>query len=378
MDKDRQLRIQESRLETILKIVTDAIITTNHAGAIDTFNPATEQLFGYVPADLMGNNVLMLLPDPESSKINASDSRNTNLGHHVFRTGGVATCQRKDKSLFEAQVTVCDFQLDGQTYSNLLIRNIGNRQAEKNLSMLNAALETRFRQKFDELRKAQAELVRREKLATLGKVAGNIAHEIRNPLNAAKMSAYFLLNASNPTQEKVEEHLNRIDRQITIIDSVVTTLTDVVRLPEVKLSPQALRALVDAALIAVPLTSDITVQMELAEGLPKVLVDQQQISLAIQNLIRNAADAMDHQGILKIEGKQFQETVKLSISDDGCGIEAKHLEVIFEPLYSTKAKGMGMGLALTKIIVEKNKGEIMAESTPGKGSCFHIILRAES
>ncbi|MDG2468374.1 MAG: ATP-binding protein [Pirellulaceae bacterium] len=378
MDKDRQLKIQESRLETILEIVTDAIITTNHAGAIDSFNTATEQLFGYVPAELMGNNVMMLLPDRESSKIKESDSRITNLGHQIFKTGGVVTCQRKDKSLFEAQVTVCEFQLDGQTYSNLLIQDISNRQVEKNISMLNAALETRFRQKFDELRKAQADLVRREKLATLGKVAGNIAHEIRNPLNAAKMSAYFLLNAANPTQEKVEEHLNRIDRQITLIDSVVTTLTDVARLPEAKLSPQSLHALVDAALIAVPLTSGITVQMELAEGLPKVLVDQQQIGLAIQNLIRNAADATDHQGILKIEGKQFQETVKLSISDDGCGIEAKHLEVIFEPLYSTKAKGMGMGLALTKIIVEKNKGEIMAESTPGKGSCFHIILRAES
>lgn len=287
---------------------------------------------------------------------------------------------RKDGTTYEIEVHV---QLS--TYLNrpvfvAIILDVSERrnaerlvkqQQEKMQAELERLVETRTRQ----LKRAQADLVRSEKFSMLGKVAGGIAHEIRNPLNAIKTSAYYLINAKGPSPEKVAEHLDRIDRQVTQIDNVVTALSDVARLPEANLTPVDMEEIVQTAVSSFGLLSNIQIALDLPKDLPKVLVDEQQIVIAIKNLIRNAREAMEHGGILTISATAGDARVELTVSDTGVGVPLDDLDRILEPLYTTKARGMGLGLSITRAIVEKNLGTLSVQSEPGKGSRFSIGLK---
>lgn len=228
--------------------------------------------------------------------------------------------------------------------------------------------------KTEELQRTQNELMRSEKFSTLGKVAGGIAHEIRNPLNAVKTSAYFLLNAKNPSTEKVREHLERIDRQVSTVDNVITALADVAKMPEAKLSPVAMEPLLRGVVSALRLPNDLEVVFAFENPMPEVMVDEQQIKIAFGNLIRNARDAMPDGGSLTVGSKVSVSHVVFSIKDSGIGISRENLYNIIEPLFTTKARGMGLGLSITRAIVEKNLGSLSVDSEIGVGSDFRIDL----
>ena len=220
--------------------------------------------------------------------------------------------------------------------------------------------------------------MRSEKFATLGKVSGGIAHEIRNPLNAVKTSAYYLLNAKNVSEEKVREHLKRIDRQVTMIDNVVTALSDVAKLPEAILNPLAMQPVIKRLLNAIELPSNVEVTAELPNDLPMILADENQIEIAFKNLIRNARDAMPEGGELRITAEISTASISFQVSDTGTGISPEDLQQILEPLFTTKARGMGLGLSITRTIVEKNQGKLSVESELGVGSRFSIELKIEA
>lgn len=228
--------------------------------------------------------------------------------------------------------------------------------------------------KTEELQRTQNELMRSEKFSTLGKVAGGIAHEIRNPLNAVKTSAYFLLNAKNPSTEKVREHLERIDRQVSTVDNVITALADVAKMPEAKLSPVAMEPLLRGVVSALRLPNDLEVVFAFENPMPEVMVDERQIKIAFGNLIRNARDAMPDGGSLTVGSKVSVSHVVFSIKDSGIGISRENLNNIIEPLFTTKARGMGLGLSITRAIVEKNLGSLSVDSEIGVGSDFRIDL----
>jgi two-component system, LuxR family, sensor kinase FixL len=237
---------------------------------------------------------------------------------------------------------------------------------------MQAELSQLVHERTKELKKAQAELVQNEKFSTLGKVSGGIAHEIRNPLNAVKTSAYYLLNARQPPPEKIREHLERIDRQVSLIDSVVTALSDVAKLPTANLKPLDLRPFIKTAVSSVNIPPSIKIEYDFPADLPDVWVDENQILIAIKNLVRNARDAMPDGGTLKIAAEINDEQVFYTFSDSGVGIAPEHLEKILEPLFTTKARGMGLGLSITRAIAEKNCCLLTIESELGKGSRFGI------
>jgi two-component system sensor kinase FixL len=206
-------------------------------------------------------------------------------------------------------------------------------------------------------------------------VSGGIAHEIRNPLNAVKTSAYYLLNAKNPTDEKTREHLERIDRQVSLIDSVVTALSDVAKLPDARLVPTAMGRVLDAVVKSISLPGNVAVVFELSDDLPDVLVDESQIAIAFKNLVRNARDAMPDGGTVTLGAITDDDQVTFTVQDTGTGIAPDSLEKVLEPLFTTKARGMGLGLSITRAIAEKNKGTLAVTSELNKGSCFSIQLQ---
>jgi len=274
-------------------------------------------------------------------------------------------------------LAVSEIQVGGTTAFTGIVRDISDlKQAEAQLKRINEEAEERVRERTAELREAQAQLAQKEKLAMLGRVSGGIAHEIRNPLNAVKTSVYYLLNARNPTAEKTEEHLERIDRQVSVIDNVVTALSDVAKLPDPVRRPLTLDRLLSDSARSVGMPPGIDIQWELPDELPKVLADEKQIPIVFKNLVRNARDAMGEQGKITIGAQSVNERVKIRVFDTGCGIPTDQIDRIMEPLFSTKARGMGLGLAITKAIVEKNGGELSVESKENVGSEFTVTLDA--
>jgi two-component system sensor kinase FixL len=272
-------------------------------------------------------------------------------------------------------LAVSEIKIDDTHLYTGIVRDISDlKRAEHELATANEQLEDRVKQRTAELHETQADLVRAEKFATLGKVSGGIAHEIRNPLNAVKTSAYYLLNAKGPSDEKIREHLERIDRQVSMIDNVVTALSDVAKLPDANLKGTQLEGVLRAAVSSVGLPSRIAVNFDFPDELPEVLVDENQIVIAFKNLIRNARDAMADEGTLSIEATLTEDSVSYHFRDTGTGISAENLEKILEPLFTTKARGMGLGLSISRAIVEKNKGQLSVESELGEGSCFTISL----
>jgi len=221
-----------------------------------------------------------------------------------------------------------------------------------------------------------ARLQRAERLATLGQVAGGVAHEIRNPLNVVKTSVYYLLNARSATPEKVADHLKRIERNVELADNVITSLSNFAKVPVPSLVPIPVEPFLRETLEINAPGDGIAVNIECPDELPSAIGDADQLRIALGNLIRNARDAMPQGGQLTISARDVGDSLELTVLDTGTGIESNDLARIMEPLYSTKARGLGLGLAITRAIVEKNQGSLSVRSAPGQGSAFTIRLRA--
>ncbi len=246
----------------------------------------------------------------------------------------------------------------------LRVRRSLNMLLDLDLALIEDAYQTEYQ------RRQQAA----ERLATIGQVAGGVAHELRNPLNVIKTSVYYLRNAKSPAPEKQQSHLERIDRQVNVADGVIMALNSFARLPLPDLQPIDVEPLLQEALEANPLPGSIGVTLELENELPPVLGDRGQLIIVFGNLIRNARDAMSNGGQLSISAEVDTDHIEIKVEDTGDGIKPEDINRILEPLYTTKSRGIGLGLAITRAIVEKHNGRITVSSEPGKGSCFTVNL----
>jgi signal transduction histidine kinase len=215
-----------------------------------------------------------------------------------------------------------------------------------------------------------------ERLAAIGQVAGGVAHELRNPLNVVKTSVYYLRHAKNPTEEKKTEHLERIERQVLAADRVISALNDFAKLPLPELRPVAIESLLREALEHAMLADNIRVAVDVPSDAQEVLGDERQLSIVFGNLIRNARDAMPDGGELRVTAERRDGDTLVTVADTGHGIKAENLSRISEPLFSTKVRGIGLGLAITRAILDKHGAALAVQSEEGKGTAFTVRLAA--
>ena len=215
-----------------------------------------------------------------------------------------------------------------------------------------------------------------ERLATIGQVAGGIAHELRNPLNVIKTSAYYLRNAKSLSADKTATHLERIDRQATMADGVISALNDFARLPVPEMQPLDLPSCLNDVLELSVLPNAIQLITDFPNDLPKISGDAQQLGIVFMNLVRNARDAMPDGGQLTVRCRQDGPFVETDITDSGVGIPSEHLGKVMEPLFSTKARGIGLGLSISRAIIEKHQGQLKVASEAGQGTTFTVRLAA--
>jgi signal transduction histidine kinase len=220
---------------------------------------------------------------------------------------------------------------------------------------------------------AQEELARNERLAILGQLAGGVSHELRNPLGVIKNAVYYL-NMVLPETANARKHLGIVEREIAAADRIVTGLLDFARVTPANRLAMNVNDTVREYLAGKPPPANVTPVVTLAADLPAVLADAGQIELVLGNLVTNAVQAMVNGGTLTVETAVAGGKVCISVADTGVGISEDYLVKIFEPLFTTKAKGIGLGLSVAHRLAVANGATITAESALGRGSVFTICF----
>jgi signal transduction histidine kinase len=226
----------------------------------------------------------------------------------------------------------------------------------------------------EELRAAQEQLVRNERLAALGQISGGVGHELRNPLAAIKNAVYYLGMVHEEPSDDIKETLDILNVEVANCERIIGSLLDYAR-PRIPTRQKVfVRELLESIIKKVDVPLSVEVKWNISDDIPTLLGDTHQLEQVFLNLIHNAIQAMDDKGELSIMANAGPTFTTISISDTGNGIEPEDIEKIFEPLFTTKAKGIGLGLAIVKSIVKSHKGEISVDSIPGEGSTFTVKL----
>jgi PAS domain S-box-containing protein len=249
-----------------------------------------------------------------------------------------------------------------------------SKYVDEQLRAYSAALEASIKARTIELETAHEQLIRREKLVALGQLAGSVSHELRNPLSVIYNAAYYLRVTLDGADDATKEYLNLIATTAREAETIITDLLDFSRTRTAERGPVSLDSLIDNVLVKHPAPDNVQVTLDVSLDLPLVWADARQIGQVLDNLVTNAYQAMDEGGTLTLTARAVQGRVSLAVSDTGCGISPEDQAHIFEPLFTTKTHGIGLGLALSKNYIELNEGTIGFESVPGAGCTFTISL----
>lgn len=250
----------------------------------------------------------------------------------------------------------------------------GFREARKQLEAYTGQLEEKVDERTRELKKSQEQLLKAQRLAVIGELAGMVGHDLRNPLTSIGGAEYYLKKRLKlEANHKIREMLELIEKNISYSNKIINDLLDYSREIELELAQSNAKSLVKEALSLVEIPKGVRVIDE-TENKPKIEVDTQKIERVFVNLIKNAAEAMADGGTLTISSKQVNGNLELVFSDTGLGMSKETLSKIWTPLFTTKAKGMGFGLSICKRFVEAHGGTICVASSRGEGTTFTITL----
>ncbi len=250
------------------------------------------------------------------------------------------------------------------------------KHAEEEIRNLNSELEQRVEARTRDLREAQEKLVRQERLAVLGQLAGGVGHELRNPLTVILNAIYYLRLIQPDTEDKIGQYHSIIEQEAHTAEKIINDLLDFARSQVVDREPMAVSEMVQRVLEHHPAPLFVDVVVDIPPDLPLVFADPHQVGQALGNLVVNAYQAMPDGGKLTFSAVMIGEMVTIAVADTGSGISRENMGKLFEPLFTTKAKGIGLGLALSKKFVEANGGRIEVQSELGKGSVFTVWLPA--
>jgi signal transduction histidine kinase len=249
------------------------------------------------------------------------------------------------------------------------------REAERRLRQYSEGLERTVDERDHQLHEARETILQQERLALIGKLAGGIGHELRTPLGAIRNVAYFLGLAIEAPDPEVREALGILEKEVQNSDRIIHSLMDFAREKKRPYGPVDVRPLLTEALERVSVPETVRVEGPPDISVPRISGDYDQLSRVFENLVRNAVEAMPDGGRLDIQ-MHVRTSAELVVvfQDTGTGIPEDLLEGVFQPLFSTKPKGVGLGLALVRMIVEAHGGTVEVESEEGRGTTFRVVL----
>ena len=269
-------------------------------------------------------------------------------------------------------------------FANQAALALENALMYEELRAFSSQLGERVKRATLELEETQRQLFQSEKLAALGKLSAGIAHEIRNPLTSIKILIHSLVDEM-ATPASREKDLAVIETEIEQVNKIIKQFLDFARPRPPSLEPIDVRKVLEETLALIVYemeAQEVSLEKEYAPGLPPVPMDREQMKQVFLNLLLNAIQAMEQGGKLKVAtalkhpvpGTNRGSFAKISFQDTGKGIPEDVKGKVFEPFYSTKEGGIGLGLSIAQRIVEEHGGEIGLESSPGKGTVFYLTI----
>lgn len=340
-------------------------------------NPALSDIFGYSSEELlaMGVEEFMGLFHPDHREKAAERMKNRFAGRRVSNRFEYKIIHKNGETRW-IELYADTVKIGGKRAVLSGIRDISDRKrAESRIKAYSDRLEELVEERTRELRKTQEELLVKERLAVLGNLAGSISHEIRNPLGAIESSAYFLDMKIGRTDAKIREHLHRIAANVEKANAIIESLLNLTRMEKPKTRAHSVSRLISAVLDAVRVPAAVRIAESYPDHEIFVDVDAEQIRMVFQNILQNAVQAMNGSGTIAVTAQPSgTDRVGIVISDTGPGIPPENLQKIFQPLFTTKVHGIGFGLSIARMIIEKHGGDMHAESSPGEGAAFTIVL----
>ncbi|MBI4801234.1 MAG: HAMP domain-containing protein [Elusimicrobia bacterium] len=269
-----------------------------------------------------------------------------------------------------------------QMSESLKIKTAELTSAKEEQVRLNHSLENRVEARTRELKSAQDELIKKERLAAIGQMASVVGHEIRNPLAVINNSIYFIKTKINsaagssavPVEPKIIKHISIIESEIRQANGIIDEILGFARTRELNLKLTHLNSYVDDLLMSFPCPAHIELVKEMTSENPTVNIDTDEMTQAVRNLIKNGIEVMPERGKITVRTEVIGEMVRLDVEDAGHGIPKETLEKIFAPFFTTKARGTGLGLAVVKKVLDRHKGRVEVISTVGKGTCFKLFI----
>lgn len=358
------LRESEGRFRGLIESASDWIWEVNADGAYTYASPKLKDVLGYEPDEILGKTPFDLMPADEARRVAAKFTRIVEerrpieqlQNWNIHRDGRLILLETSGVPILDEEGAL-----------------VGYRGIDRDITARKRA-EEELRQAYEQLERTQELLVRREKLAVLGQLAGGVGHELRNPLGVISNAVYFLQTRLPDDDPAVQKHLQLIAKEVRTSEKIVRDLLGFSRTGPGERGEEAISDLLREVFERHPPPGNVEVMCDLPRDLPPVWIDAQQISQVVGNLVVNAYQAMPEGGTLSIDALHRQGRVHLSVHDTGCGISEENMRRLFEPLFTTKDRGIGLGLAVSKTLVEANGGEIAVESRLGVGTTFAVAL----
>ncbi|MGR3310450.1 MAG: two-component system sensor histidine kinase NtrB [Candidatus Brocadiales bacterium] len=348
-----ELVLESNKYETVIENMADGVIFINPDGGIAFCNSASERIRKVKREDMTGKTILKYHPPHLNKTINKILAG--------FKSGKMGPYKRKmqvnDDYSYNAYTPV--FSKDGKFLGTMLLS-----------------------QDLTERKRLESALIKAERLATIGKMSARVAHEIRNPLSSISLNIELLLDELKGYEGvATKEAINLLASIMAEVDRLAVVSEEYLQFARLPNLPLKVRSINDIILeLTVFLREEISEDnIILVEGyekeLPLVAVDDRQIKQALLNILKNSFEAMPNGGKLYIRTERGNNgTVEVHITDSGMGINEERLEKIFDPFYTTKDKGTGLGLTISQQIIQEHTGEIRCQSIAGQGTTFTIQL----
>jgi len=347
-------RRTEAWLQSLVETTQDAVISIDRQGYVTIFNSAAEKIFGYSRAEIQGQPLQRLMPEPYASEHDSYVQRYEQT-HEARAIGKIRTvsAKRKNGEIFPIELSVTEVRTENQVHYAAFIRDISERVW------------------------LQERLLERERLAMIGTTAAKLVHEIGNPLNSMSVAIQLLQRrlGQSAGDENIRSSFQSLTGQITRLANLLQEFRSLSRRQEPKLQPMDIRTMVEDVLTAeAPIHAErkILVEHDIALDLPVIHGDQDKLKQVLLNLCKNAVEAMPGGGTLTVRAGNAGNQVFLEVADTGVGIP--YGINVLEPFVTTKAEGTGLGLPIVRQIVSAHGGTLNYTSKPGYGTTFIVVL----
>ena len=366
---DKGRRLDAALLRSVIDTAPDAIVTIDPQGIVDGFSPAAERMFGYAAAEVIGRNVRLLMPEPYRAEHDGYLARYLATGEkRIIGIGRTVIARHSDGHTFPIELAVGEVQSGDRHVFTGFIRDISERVAAQTRAST-----------------LQQELSHVARLSAMGEITSMIVHELNQPLTAIANfgeAARRLLEKGPEQGPRAAEYMEKAVRQAHRASDMIRRLRSFVSRGPGEREVIAVNEVVrDAAHLALIGAADrqIHTRFDLADDLPEITADRIQVQQVVVNLIRNGIDAMLEAGTpdprLEISTALVAgDMIEIAVSDAGPGVAPDAAEAVFTPFMTTKQGGMGIGLSVSRSIVEAHGGRIRVEPAPGQGARFAFTL----